>query len=43
MIVAVRTMGGWGRTASVRPQTVRAWGLAALDPSHPNLGLRLGL
>src|SRR5580704_18817481 len=27
--------GGWGRTASVRPQSIRFWGLAALDPSHP--------
>jgi KaiC/GvpD/RAD55 family RecA-like ATPase len=27
--------GGWGRTASVRPQNTEPWGLAALDPSHP--------
>jgi len=29
--------GGWGRTASVRPQSAEIWGLAALDPSHPAL------
>ena len=28
--------GGWGRTASVRPQWVKIWGLATLDPSHPD-------
>jgi hypothetical protein len=27
--------GGWGRTASVRPQSAKIWGLAALDSSHP--------
>ncbi len=27
-------MGGWGRTASVRPQMLEDWGLAALVPSH---------
>jgi len=40
-VEAAHSEGGWGRTASVRPQGDRTWGLAALDPSHPRLASRL--
>ncbi len=37
LVDAAQSEGGWGRTASVRPQNVGNWGLAPLDPSHPRL------